>query len=344
MKRNLSLYITALAVVILSSAFLLNPLLISAAKASPPVFPDIIPLPDGFFPEGIVLGNGTDFFVGSLADGAIYAGDLRTGQGEILVQGQGGRMAVGLSFDPRSNLLFIAGGSYGNAFVYDAAIGTEVAEYKFDGGFINDVVVTSSAAYFTDSSKPILYRLALGPNGLLPGLNDFETLLLGGDFEFDPTAPCNTNGIEATPNGEWLLIVHSSLGTLYKVDPNSGYATIIDLGSETVVGGDGLVLNGKALYVVQNWGIDQITVVQLDPDLTSGTVMKQITDPDFQDMDPATALDFGNSLYVVNTCFAVPPRPYAVIRVEITGGSKASPALYRGHSAATLWGEIKCPR
>ena len=45
-------------------------------------FPDIIPLPNGFQPEGIATGRGTTFYVGSIPTGAVYRGDLRTGEGE----------------------------------------------------------------------------------------------------------------------------------------------------------------------------------------------------------------------------------------------------------------------
>ena len=53
-------------------------------------FPAVIQLPTGFQPEGIEIGKGTTFYVGSVATGAIYRGDLRTGQGAILVPGCGG--------------------------------------------------------------------------------------------------------------------------------------------------------------------------------------------------------------------------------------------------------------
>ena len=52
----------------------------STASASDP-FPDSIPLPDDFAPEGIAVGAGSSFFVGSLAGGDIYRGDLRSGTG-----------------------------------------------------------------------------------------------------------------------------------------------------------------------------------------------------------------------------------------------------------------------
>ncbi|HZK51288.1 MAG TPA: superoxide dismutase, partial [Actinomycetota bacterium] len=49
--------------------------------------PKIIPLPDGFQPEGIATERGADFFTGSLVDGAIFKGSLRSGKGDIFVPG-----------------------------------------------------------------------------------------------------------------------------------------------------------------------------------------------------------------------------------------------------------------
>ena len=62
-------------------AFVLAPWPATAAPSDN--FPDRINLPDGFFPEGIESGRGTSVFVGSLIDGAIWRGDLRTGTGGV---------------------------------------------------------------------------------------------------------------------------------------------------------------------------------------------------------------------------------------------------------------------
>ena len=62
-----------------------------------PSFPASVPLPTGFYPEGIAVGSGHDFYVGSLFGGAVYKGDLRTGQGQILASGVQGRVVSGLS-------------------------------------------------------------------------------------------------------------------------------------------------------------------------------------------------------------------------------------------------------
>ena len=279
-------------------------------------FPDIILLPDGFRPEGVVVGRGHHIYAGSLANGAIYRSDLRTGQGEIIVPGQEGRIAVGLSFDKRSNFLFVAGGGTGAGYVYDAQTGATVATYQLTapGSFINDVVVTRSAAYFTDSFRPVLYRIALGPRGQLPDPNTVEEIPLSGDFVFIPMA-FNTNGIDATPNGKSSFIVNSTTGELYNVDPQSGNALLIDLGGESVPMGDGILLDGKTLYVVQN-RLNQIAVVQLNAELTAGEIIAHITNSAFD--VPTTIAEFGNSLYAVNARFGTPPTPeteYEIVQV-----------------------------
>ena len=44
-------------------------------------FPEVIPLPNGFQPEGIAINSSGTFYVGSIPTGAIYRGDLATGAG-----------------------------------------------------------------------------------------------------------------------------------------------------------------------------------------------------------------------------------------------------------------------
>ena len=45
-------------------------------------YPDQIALPTGFQPEGITIGKAPYAFLGSLADGDIYAVSLKTGKGQ----------------------------------------------------------------------------------------------------------------------------------------------------------------------------------------------------------------------------------------------------------------------
>ena len=158
-------------------------------------FPEVIQLPTGFRPEGIEVGRGTTFYVGSVSSGAIFRGDLRTGSGAVFVPGGSGRPATGIELD-RHNRLFVAGAATGNAYVYDARTGALIKTYNFATAptFINDVVVTHDAAYFTDSQKGVLYRVPLGPAG---ALGDAETITLGGDYVHVP-GQFNLNGIDAT--------------------------------------------------------------------------------------------------------------------------------------------------
>jgi len=313
-----------LALLVCLLAMALTPALTLAdGPPQPKPFPEVIALPNGFAPEGIAVGRGARFFTGSLVDGRIYAGDLRTGQGAVLVPPQAGRVAVGLSFDARSGYLFVAGGPNGAGYVYDTATGAGVAAYQFvasptpNSTFVNDVVVTRQGAYFTESFRPVLYFVPLSRRGALPDASAVKEISLGGDFEFVPDPGAfNTNGIDATPNGKTLVIVNSALGTLYRVDPASGVASLIDLGGGSVPNGDGLLLDGKTLYVVQNF-LNQIAVVKLKRDMSAGTVVDTLTDPDFR--IPTTIAEFGDALYAVNARFDVPVTPdteYQVVRVS----------------------------
>jgi hypothetical protein len=302
----------------MASVFVFVALLLAFAPAgvrAAQTYPDEIALPNGWLPEGIVTGHGPVIYSGSRANGAIYAANLRTGEGEIVVPGQTGRISVGLSFDSRTNYIFAAGGGTGKAYVYDVDTGDLVREYTLTAPptFVNDVIVTREAAYFTDSAKAVYYRVPLGPGGQLADQSAVETIALTGDFQQGPSN--SSNGIEATPNGKELIIVNSSLGLLYRVDPLSGEATVIDLGGASVTMGDGLLLHGRTLYVVRN-RINQIVVVKLAPDLSSGTVLGTLTQPNFD--VPTTIAEFGNALYVVNARFTTPATPdttYNIVRV-----------------------------
>jgi sugar lactone lactonase YvrE len=292
---------------------------VPALAAPGGTFPNIIPLPDGWQPEGIAVGRGTTFYAGSLANGAIYRGDLRSGDGSVLVAGQPGGLSVGLALDTRSNYLFAAGGLNGNANVYDGSSGALLATFQLTtpfAGFVNDVIVTRDAAYFTDSFQPQLYRVALGAGGSLPAAGDFQTIPLGGDWVQVPGPfVFNANGIEASADGKTLLVVHSNLGQLYKVDPQTGAASLVNLGGASLTAGDGLALQGRTLYVVRNQ-LNQIAVVNLAPGFSSGSVARTITSPDFR--VPTTVAIFGSSLYAVNARFGTPPGPdvdYDVVRV-----------------------------
>lgn len=287
--------------------------LVGAAVASAHPFPDVIQLPNGWLPEGIAIGKGHTFYSGSRANGAVYAGDLRTGEGSIVVPGQTGRVAVGLKVDDRGRI-FVAGGPTGKASVYDEN-GAELKEYALTTAptFVNDVVVTRTTAWFTDSQRAQLYRVDIAPDGSLA--TSSATVPLTGDWQ--QVTGFNANGIDATPNGKWLVVVNSTTGRLYRVDPETGNAEEIDLGGADVRAGDGILLEGKRLFVVRNQ-LNRVAVVELEPDLRSGEVVDAITSPNLD--IPTTIGRFGNSLYAINARFTTPPAPttpYWVTRLPL---------------------------
>lgn len=280
--------------------------------------PAVISLPNGFQPEGIAAGEGTTFYVGSIPTGAIYRGDLRTGEGDILVQSKEGRQAIGLKYDNRTGLLFVAGGGTGYAYVYNGETGEDVVQIQLTVSlrFINDVIITKDAAYFTNSSRPVLYRVPLARNGELTDVPIVETISLGGDYQFT-TDKLNANGIAATPDGKALIIVNSVDGVLYNVHPTTGIAKRIDLGADELRDGDGILLKGKTLYVVQN-SLNQIAVIELNSDFSSGTIVDTITSPLFR--VPTTIAGFGNALYAVNAHFGTDltdDTEYEVVRIPV---------------------------
>ncbi len=292
-----------------------------ALKAMPS-YPDVLPLPVGFQPEGIAIGPRNDFYVGSIISGKIYKGDLRTGEGMLLADpadlGIAPASAVGMSLDRRSHYLFVAGGFditppfTGMVYVYDSGTGDLVRTFYYDSPFpvfLNDVIVTADAAYFTDAVAPLLYKIPLGKNGQLPGTDMLMVVPLTG-FSTTPywddgfPLPIFGNGIDASPNGKMLFVANLNRGEIYNVDPETGMAEIIDLGEERLFYADGILLDGKTLYVAQNF-FNRIAVVELASDLKSGTVTGYITDANLA--IPSTIAEFGNYLYAVNARFDQAP-------------------------------------
>lgn len=286
----------------------------------PPAYPDVIALPDGFLPEGITIDQrgrdrGTAYF-GSRADGDIYAADLRTGEGRIISQGPG-TPSIGLKTDDKG-LLYVAGGPAGTARVVDVASGDILASYQLtdaDATFVNDVVLTSRYAWFTDSQQAQLYRVPLADHGRPAPESAVRTLPLTGDWE-QIAGAFNANGIATTPDGRALLVVQSETGYLFRVDPATGRATRVDLGGTLLTNGDGLLVQGRTLYAVQN-RLNQVAVVRLAPSGRSGELVATLTDDDFD--VPTTIAAYRQSLYLPNARFTTPPTPdttYTAVRID----------------------------
>lgn len=274
---------------------------VTSAAGAQSVFPSRIDLPSGFQPEGIATAGET-FYVGSIPTGAVYRGSLRTGKGAVLVPAASGRAAIGMKVD--RGRLFVAGGQTGNAFVYNARTGAFIRSYALSSGgsFINDVVVTKRAAWFTDSSKPVLYRVALGANGR--PASGFTTVQLSGDYA--QGSGFNVNGIDATPTGRTIVFVQSNTGKLFTTGANGVADAIALADGESVPNGDGILLDGKTLYVVQNQ-LNVVAKIALSANLRSGRVLRRTSSSDFD--VPTTIAELGSRLYAVNARFGTSPTP-----------------------------------
>ncbi len=219
---------------------------------------EVIVLPGATSAEGIAAGGGTTFYAGDLFAGDIFRGDVQQGTAQLFIDAPAGRMALGMAADLEHDLLFVAGGFTGQAYVYDTLTGATVATYQFGAAgtsLINDVALTKDGAWFTDSFQPRLYFVPVSAAGVL---GSFLTLQLTGPAA-EISGQFNLNGIQATPNGKTLIVAHSTNGELYTVDPVTGAsATIAGVSVPSV---DGIVLLGRRLWAVQN--SNQVSAVRL---------------------------------------------------------------------------------
>ena len=273
------------------------------------------------YPEGVAYQQSSgDYFVSSTSDGAVFRGSVRNGGGEAEVFLEGGQddraSAIGLALDGEGRL-FVAGGDTGRMFVYDTEGGDLVDSFQNDrdGTFVNDVtVVPSRDAYFTDSSSPVLYRLAASGDGY-----EFEEWLDLTGTPIEYVEGFNLNGIVSTEDGRYLIVTHSTTGQLFRIDTESKEVTEIDLGDGEVAG-DGMVLDGQTLYAVTE---SEITRVEMSDDYTGGEVQGSFSDPSLK--SPTTIAKYDGRLLVVNSQFGAresgnPELPFTVSDISITSG------------------------
>src|SRR6478735_4539893 len=209
--------------------------------------PAQIDLPAGFRPEGIT-SFGKNLYVGSLVDGAIWRGSAKTGKGEVVIPGVAGQSAAGIHVDWRGRL-WVAGATDQTIRVYSLRTRALLQTYSFPtAGFLNDLVITRTGVYATDSLNPQLAFIPFSPWAKLPAPDQATTIALSGDMV--PAAGFNANGIVA--KGGKLITVQTNTGLLFSIDPKTGVTSAIDTGGYSLANGDGMVLRGRTLYVVRN--------------------------------------------------------------------------------------------
>ena len=292
------------------------------APASAAQLPETIEIPGDFQGEGVATTQDGTFYAGDRDDGRIVRGVLREGTTsvEVFIDDPAVLAATGLKADERHGLLWVSGAQTGDAAVYDLETGEEVETLELTEAaltFINDVVVTRDAAYFTDSFNPVIYRVPVSKDGVV---GDPETIALTGPAA-DFVAGFNINGIEATNDGGTLIVVNSATGMLFTVDAETGASQPIDLGGATVMTGDGILLDGGRLLVLQNGGgvvPSQVAVVQLRQAMRSGEIVDIVTNPDFE--VATTLARSSGTLVAMNAQFGAPPdNPAEVVLFRLNG-------------------------
>ena len=201
-------------------------------------------------PEGVAFDKRSKaFFVGVTADGAIYRGTLGSDTVAPYIPGATGKSAVGLKV--KRGKLYVAGGATGSITVYDIATKAQVAKFETgSGGFLNDLQVTRNGdVYVTDSMRQTLWhvtgeQVAAG-SGTPQGLDVSAIPYTTGEF--------NLNGIVAK-SARKLVVVNSADGKLYRIKlghDGDSIDSIDQITGATVPGGDGMLLDGGRLVVVQ---------------------------------------------------------------------------------------------
>ncbi|WP_369409275.1 SMP-30/gluconolactonase/LRE family protein, partial [Deinococcus arboris] len=213
----------------------------------------------------------------------IYAINANTGAVSLFSKGgsQGRGSALGLELDAQGRL-WIAGGTTGVVSVLsrDGAPVASIATPPDPNAYLNDLAAgPDGAVYVTDSGRPVLWRVTAA--GATPWLDLNTTPIRYGKG-------INLNGIVATPDGRALLAVQLNTGDLWRIDLKTKAVRKVMGGLNN---GDGLLLDGRTLYVARN--MDQVvSKVMLSADYTSGTLMVD---------EPLAGLRFPTTLAAMGT-------------------------------------------
>lgn len=299
----------------------------ATGTATAQVAPTVLPLPEAAaYPEGVTVDPTSGaVYTNSASTGVVVRLDPETGAtavvGDPLNRAEARpdkpmSVALGLKADGEGRL-WVAGARTGSMHVVDIATGRRLARFTTPEGpsLINDVALTSEAAYFTDTLRPVLWRVsrdAVTDTALEPWLSFEGTALRYGE---EP----NLNGIAATADGRYLIVVQMKAGRLFRIDTRTREVAAIDTADVALDGGDGLVLDGRRLYVVRQWA-GEVVALDLSPDFATATEVKRISPSELA--WPATAAIRGDRLIVANSQLnrrdAGDPEPFSLISIPLS--------------------------
>ena len=273
------------------------------------------------FPEGVAV-DGERFYVSSTSTGAILRGSIERPRASVYLAGGANGRTTAIGLEAVRKRLIVAGGATGRVFIYSTATRKFVRDYTTGPSaarpsFVNDATAAPNGdIYITDSMRPTIHRIPA--DSIRHKSTNTDALSVFLDLTgtaFRQQAGFNANGIEATPDGRYLLVVQSNTGKLFRIGIADRSVTEVSLGTETLRNGDGLELQGQRLYVARNR--DGIVVrVDMSRDYTSGRVVRALSGP-FR--FPTTIASYKRRLLVVNSQFdrrSTPGQPAVAPPVE----------------------------
>ncbi|MFJ8083034.1 SMP-30/gluconolactonase/LRE family protein [Streptomyces sp. NPDC096205] len=270
----------------------------------------------GVLPEGIDVRPDGTMYVSSDATGALYRGrvtapELRPFHAEdATVRGS----TRGIHSD-RSGRVFSVGAGRLTVHAPDGHLlaAVDAPDGPLGPPDLNDLVITPDAVYVTDWANPVVLRAPLDGSHIGP-LEPWADVRAA--FPGFPDRYWLLNGIVADPAGRTLLVASNGTEAVWRIDTSTREVSRLDLG-DTSFGADGMVLHGRHLYAVLNYGAPHgVYIARLDAQLRSGSVVHRITGDSF-DL-PTTLARRGCRLYVVNSQNDDPPGvpPYTVTAVH----------------------------
>lgn len=242
------------------------------------------PLPDHLaYPEGVAYDAQRGIlYTGSATNGTVYAINAATGAVSKFSEGGalGRRVALGLKVDGQGRV-WIAGGQQGTVSILtpDGMILKVLETPMSPMPYLNDLTPAPDGnVYVTDSRRPVIFRVDRNLN-LTAWLDLGKT-----PIKYGPGV--NLNGIVATPDGRSLLVMQTNTGDLWRIDLRTKAVKRVMGG---LMNGDGLLLDGRTLYVARNK--DQVvSKVSLSADSGTGTLVAE---------EPLTGLRFPATLAMI---------------------------------------------
>ncbi|MER5736481.1 MULTISPECIES: hypothetical protein [unclassified Streptomyces] len=299
----------------LAAALLLTALAGAPVPAAARDLPDlyVVSREAGVLPEGIAITPDGTLYVSSDGLGTLYRGRIDAPDlAPFPARGLEDRPStLGVHTDRRGRVLSVGGATLTVHDRHGRLLARRTAENGPLGApHLNDLAVTGDAVYVTDWANPVIHRAEIRGSTVGP----LEPWLdVRAAFPRFPPQYWLLNGIVADRTGSTLLVASNGTEAVWRIGTADREISRLDLGDQSF-GADGMVLRGRTLYAVLNYGAPQgVYIARLDRELRTGTVTHRLTDEPF-DL-PTTLAKHGCRLYVVDSQLDEPPgRPPYLVR------------------------------